>query len=294
MMRGIRGLTPEPIRLLVQGITGREGSFHTKRMREYGTDIVAGVTPGKGGRYIHDIPVYDTVSEAVEETDANTSIVFVPAKYAYDAVLEAILSGIKLIVVITEGIPTHGTLKLVNIAKLYGSKIIGPNTPGFIIPGYTKVGIMPEKYFSWGDIAVISRSGTLTYEISHAMLKQGFGQRIVIGCGGDYIIGTNFTEIFELLKEDPHTKAAVVIGEVGGNDEELLAEYIIREKFKKPVVAYIAGKTAPPGKRMGHAGAIIMGGMGTVDSKINKFREANIPVVETPSDIPKILEKLNL
>jgi succinyl-CoA synthetase alpha subunit len=292
MSESIPGLLPEDVKLLVQGITGREGSFHTKMMIEYGTKIVGGVTPGKGGLYVHDIPVFDTVVEAVEETGANSSIIFVPAKFAYDAALEAIHSRLSPIVIITEGIPAHDTAKIVDAARKYGVRIIGPNTPGLILPGKYKIGILPHQYFREGEIAVVSRSGTLTYEISMNMLLKGYGQRIVIGCGGDYIIGTNFIDVFEMLRDDDRTKALVVIGEIGGDDEERLAQYIMETDYPKPVIAYIAGRTAPPGKKMGHAGAIISGGYGTADSKINKFKEANVKIAYRPSEVAKILSEV--
>ncbi len=291
-MTVINELLPEKVKLLVQGITGREGSFHTQRMLEYGTEIVAGVTPGKGGQYVHGVPVYNTVREAVEEQGANCSIIFVPAKFAYDAVLESIYARLNPIVVITEGIPTHDTIRLVEAAKLFGVRIIGPNTPGLIVPEHYKIGIMPGKYFKYGDVAILSRSGTLTYEISYAMIKKGYGQRIVIGCGGDYIIGTNFIELFEILKDDKETKAIVVIGEIGGEDEEKLADYIIETNYPKPVIAYVAGRTAKPGKRMGHAGAIIVGSAGTVASKVNKLSSANVKIAERPSDVPTLLKEV--
>lgn len=292
MSESIPGLLPEDVKLLVQGITGREGRFHTKMMIEYGTEIVGGVTPGKGGQYVHDIPVFDTVVEAVEETGANSSIIFVPAKFAYDAALEAIHSRLSPIVIITEGIPAHDTAKIVDAARKYGVRIIGPNTPGLILPGEYKIGILPHRYFREGEIAVVSRSGTLTYEISMNMLSKGYGQRIVIGCGGDYIIGTNFIDVFEMLREDDRTKALVVIGEIGGDDEERLAQYITETNYPKPVIAYIAGRTAPPGKKMGHAGAIISGGYGTADSKINKFKEANVKIAYRPSEVARILSEV--
>jgi succinyl-CoA synthetase alpha subunit len=261
-------------------------------MIEYGTKIVGGVTPGKDGLYVHDIPVFDTVVEAVEETGANSSIIFVPAKFAYDAALEAIHSRLSPIVIITEGIPAHDTAKIVDAARKYGVRIIGPNTPGLILPGKYKIGILPHQYFREGEIAVVSRSGTLTYEISMNMLLKGYGQRIVIGCGGDYIIGTNFIDVFEMLRDDDRTKALVVIGEIGGDDEERLAQYIMETDYPKPVIAYIAGRTAPPGKKMGHAGAIISGGYGTADSKINKFKEANVKIAYRPSEVAKILSEV--
>lgn len=279
-------------RVLVQGITGREGSFHTKLMLEYGTRIVAGVTPGKGGMNIHGIPVYDTVYEAVRDIgEIDASIIFVPARFASDAVFEAIDSGIKTIVVITEGIPVHEELRFIRYAKQKGAVIIGPNTPGIMVPGETKIGIMPSHVFIPGKIGLISRSGTLTYEVAREMAKKGYGVSTVIGLGGDPVTGLNFIETYELFLKDPYTEAVVLIGEIGGDAEERFAKYYAELSNKKPVVAYIAGKTAPPGKRMGHAGAIISMGIGDYQSKKKALHEAGIPVAEKPSDIPLILEK---
>ena len=290
---GVPNFIGSEVRLLVQGITGRQGSFHTLQMLKYGTKVVAGVTPGKGGLEVHGVPVFDTVKEAVDETDANTSIIFVPAKFAFDAVSEAILNGLNPVVVITEGIPAHDTLRFVKMANNYGTRIIGPNCPGFIVPGLTKVGIMPNQYFKPGDITILSRSGTLTYEVAYNLLKAGFGHRLVVGVGGDYVIGTDFVEFFDkILKYDASTKAVVVIGEIGGDDEERLAEYIKRSGFDKPVVGYVAGKTAPPGKRMGHAGAIISGSSGTAEAKIKSLKEAGVYIAYKPSDIPEILREV--
>ena len=289
----VPNFTASEVRVVVQGITGRQGSFHTLQMLKYGTKIVAGVTPGKGGTEVHGVPVYDTVKEAVDETGANTSIIFVPAKFAYDAVSEAIFNGLNPIVVITEGIPAHDTLRFVRLAKTYGSRIIGPNCPGFIVPGFTKVGIMPNQYFKPGEVTILSRSGTLTYEVAYNLLKDGFGHRLVVGVGGDYVIGTDFVEFFdEVLKYDDSTKAVVLIGEIGGDDEERLAQYIKEHGFDKPVIGYVAGKTAPPGKRMGHAGAIISGSSGTADAKIKSLKEAGVYIAYKPSDIPKILREI--
>ena len=286
-------LLDENSRVIVQGITGREGRFHTKLMLEYGTKIVAGVTPGKGGQEVHGVPVYDTMAEAVaEHPEANTSIIFVPAKFAPDAVYEAIDAGMKLVVVITEHIPVHETLKFVNYAKQKGTTIIGPNCPGIISPGKAKVGIMPGHVFKPGSIGMISRSGTLTYEIGYAMTKKGYGQTTVIGIGGDPVVGLTFTEAMKLFEEDPETEALVLVGEIGGDMEERAAQMIKRGEFTKPVVAFIAGRTAPPGKRMGHAGAIIMMGTGTYQGKVQALREAGVKVATTPFEIPDLLSEV--
>ncbi|MET1160824.1 MAG: succinate--CoA ligase subunit alpha [Thermoprotei archaeon] len=286
-------LVDKNTRVLVQGITGREGSFHTKLMLEYGTKIVAGVTPGKGGSSVHGVPVYDSVFEAISEQGRiDASIVFVPARFAPEAVYEALDNGIRVVVVITEGIPVHEELKFVKYAKLIGSYIIGPNTPGIMAVGETKLGIMPAHVFREGGIGLVSRSGTLTYEIAREMDKQGYGVSTVIGLGGDPITGLNFIEAYELFMKDPSTNAIVVIGEIGGDAEERFANYYAKLSEKKPVVAYIAGKTAPPGKRMGHAGAIISMGMGDYSSKRRALEEAGIPVADKPSDIPKLLNQV--
>jgi len=280
-------------RVLVQGITGRQGSFHSEAMLRYGTKIVAGVTPGKGGTTVHGVAVYDTVAEAVaEHPEINTSIVFVPAAQSVDACYEAIDAGIKLIVVITDGIPTHWTMQLVRYASLRGVRIIGPNTPGIITPGECKVGIMPGAVFSPGPVGVVSRSGTLTYEIAQALTERGIGQSTCLGIGGDAVVGTSFIQVFEMMRRDPMTRCVVLIGEIGGDAEERVAEYIVREKFEKPVVAYIAGRTAPPGKRMGHAGAIISLGVGDALTKMARLREAGVRVAETPGDVAKRVEEV--
>lgn len=280
-------------RVLVQGITGREGSFHTKLMLEYGTKIVAGVTPGKGGSEVHGVEVFDSVSEAVERVGRiDASIIFVPARFATDAAYEAIDAGIKLVVIITEGIPVHETMELVKYAREKGSRIIGPNCPGIISPGETKIGIMPAHVFTKGPIGILSRSGTLTYEVSYALTREGFGQSTVIGIGGDPIVGTTFAEAMELFEKDAETKALVILGEIGGDMEERAAKMVAEGKFSKPVVAFVAGRTAPAGKRMGHAGAIIMMGMGDYDSKVRAMEKAGIKVARTPFDIPSIVSKI--
>ncbi|MHA1722439.1 MAG: succinate--CoA ligase subunit alpha [Candidatus Baldrarchaeia archaeon] len=276
---------------IVQGITGTQGSFHTKLMLEYGTKIVAGVTPGKGGQEVHGVPVYDTVKGALSEHDANASIIFVPAPFAKDAVLEAINAGLELVVVITEHIPIKDTIQMIEVAKKNNVNIVGPNTPGVITPGECKLGIMPGHIFKRGHIGIISRSGTLTYEIASNLTRSGFGQSTCLGIGGDPIVGINFIEALEMFANDQETKAVVLIGEIGGNAEEKAAEYI-REEFDKPVAAFIAGKTAPPGKRMGHAGAIISGRTGTADSKIKALRKAGVYVVDKPKEISEKLKEI--
>ncbi len=286
-------LVDEHTRVIVQGITGREGRFHTKLMLEYGTKIVAGVTPGKGGTEVYGIPVYDTMEEAVAaHPEANASIVFVPARFAADAVYEAIDAGMKVVVVITEHIPVHEALGFINYAKKKGTTIIGPNCPGIISPGKTKIGIMPGHIFSPGPIGIVSRSGTLTYEIAYALTKAGLGQSTAIGIGGDPVVGLTFTEAMELFEKDPETKALVLIGEIGGDMEERAAKMIEEGKFTKPVVAFIAGRTAPPGKRMGHAGAIIMMGTGTYEGKVKALEKAGVKVARTPLEIPDLIKEL--
>jgi len=286
-------LVDENTKVIVQGITGREGSFHTKLMLEYGTKIVAGVTPGKGGMKVHGVPVYDTMEEAVSKhPDANASIVFVPARFAADAVYEAIDAGMKVIVVITEGIPVHETMEFVNYAKRRGSVIIGPNCPGIISPGRTKIGIMPGHVFTRGPVGIVSRSGTLTYEVAYLLTREGIGQTTAIGIGGDPIVGLTFTEALELFERDPETKALVLIGEIGGDMEERAAKMIKEGKFTKPVVAFIAGRTAPPGKRMGHAGAIIMMGTGAYQDKVKALEDAGVLVARIPQEIPKLVNEV--
>ena len=274
---------------IVQGITGKQGSFHTKLMLEYGTKIVAGVTPGKGRTRIHNVPVYDTVEEALEKHEANASIIFVPAPFAADAILEALENGIKTIVTITEHIPIKDAISVMSYAKQQGATIIGPNTPGIISPEECKLGIMPAHIFRKGNVGIISRSGTLTYEIAASLTRNGLGQSTCLGLGGDPITGLNFVDVLKMFKGDPQTEAVVLIGEIGGNLEELAAEYITKENYPKPVAAFIAGRTAPPGKRMGHAGAIIMGKAGTAESKIEALKNAGVDVAEKPSDIAGLL-----
>jgi len=285
-------LVDENTRVIVQGITGKEGSFHTKLMLQYGTKVVAGVTPGKGGSTVEGLPVYDTMAEAVKEhPEANTSIIFVPAKFASEAVYEAVDSGMKVIVVITEHIPVHDAMEFVNYAKRKGSVIIGPNCPGIITPGKTKIGIMPGHVFTPGPVGIMSRSGTLTYEIGYFLTKAGLGQSTVIGVGGDPVTGLTFPEVIEMFERDPQTKAVVMIGEIGGDAEERVARMVKEGRIKKPVVAFVAGRTAPEGKRMGHAGAIIMLGTGAYKDKVAALEDAGIRVARTPYEVPKLVKE---
>lgn len=275
-------------KVLVQGITGYQGTYHSKAMRDFGTAVVAGVTPGKGGETVNDIPVFNSVSEAVRETGADTSCVFVPAPMTKDAVMEAVDAGIKTVVVVTEHVPVHDAIHFVAVARSRGVTLIGPNCPGIASPGVGKVGILPSKIFAKGDVGVVSRSGTLTYEIVNAMTEQGIGQSTCVGIGGDRVPGTNFVDVLERFQEDPQTKKVVLVGEIGGTAEEEAAEFIAA-RLRKPVVAYIAGRTAPPGKRMGHAGAIIARGRGTAESKIKALEAAGAKVAKIPTDVPDLL-----
>ena len=279
-------------KVVVQGITGHEGALHAALMLSYGTRIVAGVTPGKGGQQVQNVPVYNHVSEAVKNHSVDTSIIFVPAPFARNAVLDAIDAGIKTLVVITEGIPQKDSIEFIAKANKNGDVVIvGPNTPGFIIPpNSTKVGIMPNHIFKPGIVGIASRSGTLTYEIAWHITNTGLGQSMCLGIGGDPIVGLDFIKLLEMFKDDEATKSVVLIGEIGGNAEELAAGYIKETNYPKPVVAYIAGRLAPPEKRMGHAGAIVMGNVGTAKSKIDAFTAAGVPVAEKPSDIAKLLK----
>jgi succinyl-CoA synthetase alpha subunit len=275
-------------RLLVQGITGREGSFHTGQMVEYGTNVVAGVTPGGKGKDVHGVPVFNTVSEAVGETRANTSIIYVPAPFAADAIYEATDAGIELIICITEGVPTLDMVAVYHYVKQAGARLIGPNCPGLITPDEAKVGIMPGYIHARGPVGLVSRSGTLTYEVVNALTQAGLGQSSAVGIGGDPIIGTNFIDVLELFQADPETKSIVMIGEIGGSDEEQAAEFI-KNHVTKPVVGFIAGQTAPPGKRMGHAGAIISGGEGTAEAKIKALQAAGVKVADTAAGVAEIM-----
>lgn len=283
-------LVDKGTRVCVQGITGRDGAFHTQGMLEYGTKVVAGVTPGKGGQKVHKVPVFNTMYEAVNKTGANTSVIYVPAKFATDAMYEAIDADIKLIVCITEGIPVNEMLKIYNYLKGTDTRLVGPNCPGVITPGVTKVGIMPGWIHKSGPIGVVSRSGTLTYEVVSQLTGADLGQSTCLGIGGDAIIGMSFIDILPLFEADKDTEGVVLIGEIGGTDEELAADYI-KEHMKKPVVAFIAGRAAPPGKRMGHAGAIISGGTGTAEAKISAFQKADVPVAQSPLEIPDLVKE---
>lgn len=278
-------------KLVVQGITGRDGSFHTRQMREYGTQVVAGVTPGKGGQRFDDaVPIFDTMAEAVAATEANTSVIYVPSRFAADAVFEAADAGVRLVVCITEGVPVLDMTRALPFLRERGVRLIGANCPGIISPGKSKVGIIPGQICRQGSVGVVSRSGTLTYEIIHQLSRNGLGQTTCIGIGGDPLIGTNFIDCLEAFEADPETDAVVMIGEIGGTDEQLAAEYV-SQHMSKPVVGFIAGQTAPPGRRMGHAGAIISGSSGTAKEKIEAFERAGIGVVKRPAEIVGLLKE---
>ena len=277
-------------RLIVQGITGRDGGFHTSKMKAYGTNIVGGVSPGKGGQTVEGIPVFNTVEDAVKATQANTSIIFVPASVAADSILEAAEAGIELVIAITEGIPTLDMVRVMPYLKKKGTKLIGPNCPGLITPDEALVGILPGTIFKKGNVGLISRSGTLTYEMVNQLTTNGIGQSTCVGIGGDPVAGLYYQDLLELYQNDPETEAVVLIGEIGGDAEEQAAAFI-KNKMTKPVVAFIAGQSAPPGKRMGHAGAIISSGSGTAEEKIAAFEEAGIPVARKPEDIPVLVKR---
>jgi succinyl-CoA synthetase alpha subunit len=276
--------------VIIQGITGAFGSTHTKLMKDYGTNIVAGVTPGKGGQSFEDIPVFNTVAEAVQNNSVEISGVFVPAPFFLNAAKEAIDNGIKLLVAIPEHVPVIDSIKILEYAEKRGARMIGPNTPGVIVPEIMKVGIMPAKPFTQGSTVVFSRSGTLMYEVSYTLSNTGYGQRICLGIGGDPINGTNLIEAFELIKERDDVESVVVVGEIGGDAEEKLADYIISTNFSKPVVAYVAGRAAPKEKKMGHAGAIVYGNYGSADSKVSNYSKANVPVAKRPGEVPELLK----
>lgn len=277
-------------RLIVQGITGRDGSFHAHKMQEYGTNVVGGVSPGKAGQKVGDIPVFNTVKDAVAATKANATIIFVPPKFAADAVYEASEAGVELVITITEGLPTLDMVKLMPYLKKNGTKVIGPNCPGLVTPGEALAGILPGNIFKKGNVGLMSRSGTLTYEMVNQLTTNGLGQSTCVGIGGDPVAGLYYEELLEMFENDPQTDAIVLIGEIGGDAEERAAKYI-KEKVTKPVVAFIAGQTAPPGKRMGHAGAIISSGSGTAAEKIKAFEEAGVPVAKKPTEIPVLIKE---
>ncbi|MCS7118805.1 MAG: succinate--CoA ligase subunit alpha [Archaeoglobaceae archaeon] len=283
-------IVDEKTKAVVQGITGTQGRFHTERMLRYGTKIICGVTPGKGGTEVLGIPVFDTVDEAVKK-GANASIIFVPAAFAADAIMEAVDAGIKVVVCITEGIPVHDELKAYLRVKETRAILVGPNCPGIISPGKCHLGIMPTHVFMEGNVGIVSRSGTLTYQIAQNLTKLGIGQSTVLGIGGDRIVGLSFVEVLDMFEKDRETDAVILIGEIGGRDEERAAEFI-KERVSKPVIAYIAGITAPPGKRMGHAGAIIEGGIGSAESKIKALKEVGVEVGKTPMEVAKIAAKI--
>lgn len=278
-------------KVLVQGVTGRDGSFHALKMRSYGTNIVGGTSPGKGGQNVEGIPVFNTVAEAVEKTDADTSIIFVPAPFAKDAMFEAADAGIKLIVCITEGVPVMDAVAAQHYIKLKGARLVGPNCPGLISPDKSMVGILPTNIFKKGGTGVISRSGTLTYEIVDSLTKSGFGESTAIGVGGDPVVGLYFEDMLQLFQDDPETDSIVLVGEIGGDAEERAADFI-KKNITKPVVAFISGRQAPKGKQMGHAGAIITTGSGTAAEKIAAFEAVGVPVAKETSEIPTLLKQL--
>jgi succinyl-CoA synthetase alpha subunit len=285
-------LVNKETKVIVQGITGAQGSFHTRLMLDYGTKIVAGVTPGKGGTKVCDVPVYDTVSKAQSVHQADASVIFVPAQFAKDAAFEAIDAGIKLLVILTEHIPIRDSMEIMAKAKMEKTIVIGPNSTGIITPGECKLGFMPAHIFKPGIVGVISRSGTLTYEIANQLTAKNLGQSTCVGLGGDPIVGLSFVDVMKMFRDDPMTKAVVLIGEIGGDLEERAANYIIEEGFEKPTVAFIAGRTAPPEKRMGHAGAIILGKAGSAESKVEALRAAGVHVADTPAEVANYLAKL--
>lgn len=276
-------------RLIVQGITGRDGGFHASKMKSYGTNVVGGTSPGKAGEHVDGIPVFNSVKDAVKETEANTSVIFVPAAFAKDAMMEAADAGIKLVICITEGVPTLDVITAYHFIKSKGASLIGPNCPGLISPGQSLVGIMPSMIFKQGGTGVISRSGTLTYEVVYNLTESGMGQSTAVGVGGDPVVGLYYKELLEMFENDPGTDSIALIGEIGGDAEEQAAEYI-RKHVSKPVAAFIAGQQAPPGKQMGHAGAIISSGTGTAAEKIAAFEAAGVPVANEPSQIPELLK----
>lgn len=282
-------LINQDTRLIVQGITGRDGGFHAAKMKAYGTNVVGGTSPGKAGEKVNDIPVFNTVKDAVNETGANTSVIFVPAPFAKDAMMEAADAGVKLVICITEGVPTLDVVEAHNFIKRKGAQLIGPNCPGLISPGKSMVGIMPTMIFKPGNTGVISRSGTLTYEVVYNLTANGMGQSTAVGVGGDPVVGLYYKELLEMFENDPETDSIALIGEIGGDAEERAAEYI-RDHVTKPVAVFIAGQQAPPGKQMGHAGAIISSGKGTAAEKIAAFEAVGVPVAKEPGQIPFLLK----
>jgi succinyl-CoA synthetase alpha subunit len=282
-------LVDSKTRVLVQGITGKQGSFHTNLMRHYGTRIVAGVSPGKGGTQLDGVPVYDTVHDAQLDHTADASVIFVPALFAADAALEALAGGIRLVVIVTEHVPIKDAIAVMSYAAQRNAMVVGPNTPGVITPGKCKVGIMPSSEFSEGNVGILSRSGTLTYEIAAALTHAGLGQSTCVGVGGDPVTGLNFIEALDMFRVDPQTRAVTLIGEIGGNLEELTAQYLSKVHYPKPVVAYIAGRSAPAGRRMGHAGAIVMGKSGTAETKTSVLEAAGVQIAKKPSEVAKLL-----
>jgi len=284
-------LVDKNTRLVVQGFTGKEGTFHAEQMIEYGTTLVAGVTPGKGGQFHLERPVFNTVADAVEQEGANTSVIFVPPPFAADAIMESAAAGIKVIICITEGIPARDMISVYHYVARKGARLVGPNCPGVITPGQAKVGIMPAMIFTEGNVGVVSRSGTLTYEAVDQLTRQGFGQSTAVGIGGDPVIGSRFTDVLQLFQEDDETEAVVMIGEIGGTAEEEAAQYI-QAHMTKPVFAFIAGRTAPPGRRMGHAGAIISGGKGTAQDKFDALEAAGAVIVKNPALIGEAVSKV--
>lgn len=281
-------------KVIVQGITGRDGAFHTSKMKAYGTNVVGGISPGKGGIEVEGVPVFNTVAEAVEATGANASIIFVPAPFAGDAILEASYAGVELVICITEGVPVQDMIRVTPVLKKHNTKLIGANCPGLITVDECLIGILPGMIFKKGNVGLISRSGTLTYEVVNMLTENGLGQTTCVGIGGDAVSGLYFIDLLEMYENDPETKAVVLIGEIGGDAEEQAAKYI-KEKMTTPVVAFIAGQSAPPGKRMGHAGAIISSGAGTAEEKIKAFNNAGVPVAKEPGEIPELVkEKLGL
>jgi succinyl-CoA synthetase alpha subunit len=285
-------LVGKETKLVVQGLTGREGSFHGLRNREYGTNLVAGVTPGKGGQDVEGVPIFDTMHEAAAETGANTGMVFVPPPFAADAIFEAADAGIGTIICITEGIPAHDMLRIYNYLRGTGSRLIGPNCPGVLSPGKANVGIIPAHFFSEGGIGLVSRSGTLTYQIGNELAQLGFGNSTIVGIGGDPIIGSSFIDVIDLFEEDDETELIVMCGEIGGDEEEKTAEHIA-EHIRKPVIGYIAGFTAPPGKRMGHAGAIISGSSGTAQAKAEALEARGVRVGKNPTEVAQIAAQMS-